>query len=578
MGGGYEPEKAAPPVIPPVEEKKGEAAAPVASAPEERKKRSKALIFAIIALIVILLLLLFRTCSNDEDTRNAEAAAGIAAIAEEGPASSTSIPGSAMEDEESAAVEECDADGEPSITADEASSEAPAEVTASSTTSTSEEATTTSSGTPAGEGSESSDTATSYKAEDEIRESLMLAGIAVSIDSNGSSTLISYPGSISDEEVRAFLDGEMERYGLSESGVGYELTEEGILITYPEGTDLETREDAIRVLSSDLSEYILSSDEEDAEEEEVMDLPLVAVITAGGITSDVESYKHHTTFTIPEGVSAEDASAFFDYEIERYGYEGAVSYEIEDGVLTLGYPGPQDEEFREEAIRQIGIDLHYYLMGEEKPEDEEELQNIYNTINNVTVISREDDAVEEEEEPWKEIGHSLHVFASPYSYSFVDFYNGRDAISGAGIPLSEFGSSYGFSAMLSYDYRITDFLSVGIEAGINEYWTTRSTLQEGTRYHQIPVLANALFHVGGERIGFFAGVNAGVDISSLTSTDGLYFMGGIELGLTWRFAEHWSLFWKAMGEMTVQTHPAERLLDSITYAVQPAFIGISYHI
>lgn len=509
-------------------------------------------------MILILLLLLFRTCSDDGASEGTEdAAAPVAAIAEE---DSVSIS------------EESDADGEPSITADEASSEAPAEGTASSTTITSEEATI-GTGTPAGEGSASSDTATSDKAEDEIRESLMLAGIAVSIDSKDSSTLISYPGSISDEEVRAFLDGEMERYGLSESGVGYELTEEGILITYPEGTDLETREDAIKVLSSDLSEYILSSDEE------VKDLPLVAVITAGSITSDVESYKHHTTFTIPEGVSAEEASAFFDYEIERYGYEGVVSYSIEDGVLSLSYPGPQDEDLREDAIRQIGVDLHYYLAGEEKPEDEEELQSIYNTINNVTVISRAEDAVEEEEEePWKEIGHSLHVFASPYSYSFIDFYNGRDAISSAGIPLSEFGSSYGFSAMLSYDYRVADFFSVGIEAGINEYWTTRSTLKEGTRYHQVPVLANALFHVGTERMGFFAGLNAGVDISSLTSTDGLYFMGGIELGLTWRFAEHWSLLWKAMGEVTVQTHPNERLLDSITYAVQPAFIGVSYHI
>lgn len=201
IGGGYEPEKAAPPVIPPAEEKKEEATSPVASAPEEKKKKSKALIFAIIALILILLLLLFRTCSDDGDINDTEAVAPVAAIAD-------------------TIAEESDADGEPSTTSDEASSDASAEGTASSTTSTSEE-TTIGSGTPAGEGSASSDMATSDKAEDEIRESLMLAGIAVSIDSKDSSTPISYPGSISDEEVRAFLDGEMERYELSESGVGY---------------------------------------------------------------------------------------------------------------------------------------------------------------------------------------------------------------------------------------------------------------------------------------------------------------------------------------------------------------------
>lgn len=64
--------------------------------------------------------------------------------------------------------------------------------------------------------------------------------------------------------MRAFLDEEMARYNLQESGVGYELTDEGILITYPDGTDLETRENAIAILSADLSDYILEAEEESA--------------------------------------------------------------------------------------------------------------------------------------------------------------------------------------------------------------------------------------------------------------------------------------------------------------------------
>lgn len=185
--------------------------------------------------MIVLLLLLFRTCSDDGNSKDSEAVSGVIAVAEEDFAEES------PEDSIETAIEE----SEPS------------------TTLTSEE--TASSGRPAAEGTASSDMATSLEAEeDEMRESLLLAGIAVSIDSSETSTLISYPDSIREEEVRAFLDEEMARYNLQESGVGYELTDEGILITYPDGTDLETRENAIAILSADLSDYILEAEEESA--------------------------------------------------------------------------------------------------------------------------------------------------------------------------------------------------------------------------------------------------------------------------------------------------------------------------
>ena len=313
--GGGAPEVAPAPVAAPAAEEKVE------------KKRSKAFLFIILALIIILLLILFKTCSNDEsetgDALTATTAETVTAITDSG---SEEIPASEKSDEE--------------------------ELSAVSEMATSNE-------------------------EDEIRESLSIAGIAVNIDSKDGSTVISYPEGISDEEVEAFLDDELEKYALV-GIVSYEITEDGVVITYPEDVDEETRAEAIAILTEDLASYVndeekseeitsaqteeestgeeTSSEQVMAEEKEVStedvsekEYPLIAVITAKDISSNVESYADHTAFTIPSSVSESDAAAFFDYEIERYGYEDTVTYEMEDGVLILSYPAPQKEEFREEG-------------------------------------------------------------------------------------------------------------------------------------------------------------------------------------------------------------------------------------
>ena len=139
-----------------------------------------------------------------------------------------------------------------------------------------------------------------------------------------------------------------------------------MVIAYPEDVDEEARAEAIAILTEDLASYVnekevVAEESASVEEKAAEEIyPLIAVITAKDISSNVESYADHTTFTIPSSVSESDAAAFFDYEIERYGYEDTVTYEMEDGVLVLSYPAPQKEEFREEAIRQIGIDHNYW--------------------------------------------------------------------------------------------------------------------------------------------------------------------------------------------------------------------------
>ena len=118
-------------------------------------------------MIIILLLILFKTCSNDEsetgDALTVSSAETVTAITDSG---SEEIPASEKSDEE--------------------------ELSAVSEMATSNE-------------------------EDEIRESLSIAGIAVNIDSKDGSTVISYPEGISDEEVEAF-DYSMPSLVVSASG------------------------------------------------------------------------------------------------------------------------------------------------------------------------------------------------------------------------------------------------------------------------------------------------------------------------------------------------------------------------
>ena len=196
-------------------------------------------------MIIILLLILFKTCSNDEsetgDALTVSSAETVTAITDSG---SEEIPASEKSDEE--------------------------ELSAVSEMATSNE-------------------------EDEIRESLSIAGIAVNIDSKDGSTVISYPEGISDEEVEAFLDDELEKYALV-GIVSYEITEDGVVITYPEDVDEEARAEAIAILTEDLASYV-NEKEEVAEESAVAEekaaeeiYPLIAVITAKDISSDVESY------------------------------------------------------------------------------------------------------------------------------------------------------------------------------------------------------------------------------------------------------------------------------------------------
>ena len=170
------------------------------------------------------------------------------------------------------------------------------------------------------------------------------------------------------------------------------------------------------------------------------------------------------------------------------------------------------------------------------------------------------------EEEWKDIRHTVSVSVSPYGYQYVDFYEGRDVIENAGIPLSEFGSSYGFGIGAAYSWRILPFLSVGAEAGFSGYYPMRTILPPSALYWQIPIAADLTFHIGNGRLSFDAGIFAGADISYLDEILGAYFTAGLNLGLSYRISESFSIFWKIQAGLSPQIK--DDMQTSITYYIR----------
>ena len=377
--------------------------------------------------------------------------------------------------------------------------------------------------------------------DDTILRTISTPGFALTVLSIPNSTTITYPMTVSKSDAVAFIDYEIERYGLEEAGVTYSTAVNGCISVHHGELSPERREEVIDQFERDLLLY-LSAPAEDAEEEETEAAAVVAVIPA-----EAETVEDEAVAVAP----AEDEAV-------------AVASAETESAETEATPVETEETTTEENVSDA-----------ESTVSEETVEST--TEETTVTVVEEEPIAEEEGEEWKEIVHSLSLSVSPYSYSYVDFYNGRDAIAGSGVPFSEFGSRYGFSILLGYEWRIVPAFGIGLEVVFNDYFTQRSTLLDGTMYFQVPVLLRAAYHLDGEHLGFMAGINLGLDVSSLTGTNGGYFMAGIELGLSYRFAEHWSFFWKVLGGLTVQTHPVERLYDSLTYAIQPAHIGISCH-
>lgn len=338
-------------------------------------------------------------------------------------------------------------------------------------------------------------------------------------------------------------------------------------------------------------------------------------------SAEVTSYPDHTEIAYPDIVSADDAAAFLAFSSERNGVD--VPYSAADGVATIIHPYNLSDSERETAIAVLQSDLDAYMASlmaeetaavpavavlpviaaeavpvvEESVAEAEEVPAVLEDSSEETAVEIEEipvisetveealsvlppaiqTGVEEEDDEWKEIKHSFSFSVSPYSFKYVDFYHGRGNTSISGIPASEFMSEYGFGFSLVYTYNIIPYLSVGLETGFYGYDPLRSILSDDAFYMQVPVLATMTGILPIGNVSLFLGGAIGVDFSFLEDVYGYYLMCGVHMGVSWRFAEDWSFFWKAEGTFTYQPKYDDSMYSSKTYALHPVSLGISCH-
>ncbi len=335
-------------------------------------------------------------------------------------------------------------------------------------------------------------------------------------------------------------------------------------------------------------------------------------------SAEVTSYPDHTEIAYPDIVSADDAAAFLAFSSERNGVD--VPYSAADGVATIIHPYNLSDSERETAIAVLQSDLDAYMASlmaektvavpviskmeepveavvEESVAEAEEMPAVIKDSSEETAVEIEEvpvisetveealsvlppaiqTGVEEEDDEWKKIKHSFSFSVSPYSFKYVDFYHGRGNTSISGMPASEFMSEYGFGFSLVYTYNIIPYLSVGLETGFYGYDPLRSILSDDAFYMQVPVLATITGILPIGNVSLFLGGAIGVDFSFLEDVYGYYLMCGVHMGVSWRFAEDWSFFWKAEGTFTYQPKYDDSMYSSKTYALHPVSLGISCH-
>ena len=291
--------------------------------------------------------------------------------------------------------------------------------------------------------------------------------------------------------------------------------------------------------------------------------PLPAVFMVydrNGVSGSIEAADGYGTIVF-NGVSDEEAAAFLEAEAEKYGVTGAA-YSIDGGRAYLTYPEGLSYEDRKGAAETLVNDIPGYA------------ETIAPAIVPIIVEEAEKPvAVASEEEATEEKGiHSVSIGFSPWGYEYYDFYNAPDTDN------DEFRTYTGFGLMLGYEARVLDFLAVGAETGYYGYFPKRSILPEDSYYWSVPVLARAALLIGNEDIDFRVGVHAGAEIAKLNEDMGMYFMFGIDFGFDFHVTEDVSVFWRVSNSMTLQTHPEMEILDSNTYIVHPAKLGVTYHI
>lgn len=414
---------------------------------------------------------------------------------------------------------------------------------------------------------------------------------------------IEYPSFITNDEVVMFCSLEVERYSSIAKDMSYGITEAGILdVRYPMGISHEDRIFALDRLAEDLLSYValLTTDvsaepvlpPEPEPEPKPMSVkttgPLAAPVYVHrvlplwqGASVQIDAYDGYAHAIYPASIQSQDIDEAAAMLFAAYpSYLTDVYYEITTpGRLTVTYPTGLSETELQQYIDVLERELRWYLsyLGREPRTTEE--QPPVATVLPIVPVEQETPVAKVKKSPveWTRPIHNLSLFGSPYGFSFVDFYIGRDAIIHAGVPLTEFMSSYGFGAQLDYQWNFNRYLYAGIGTGFYAYHTQRSILSSGTLYMQIPLQAKFGFHYDWKHVGISVGIGGGIDMARLHEQLGGYFMGTVELGVSYRFSRHWSIQWKAVGGVTLQPKPNDPPYSSNTYVTQPAMLGVMYH-
>lgn len=425
----------------------------------------------------------------------------------------------------------------------------------------------------------------------------------VTLESYDGHAFVSYPAFVTTDEVIGFCAAEAMKYGSMAASVSYAIGQNGrMTIFHPQGISSEDRAYVIDLLAEDLLDYVqgvatpvvseapmpeIPAIEPAVPEElaEPVNVPSIHVHRVISLWGDefavVGAYDGNGVVLYPQYVSSEEIAQAAAMLFSAYPTDlNEVYYEIPNpGRLVVTYPKGLSEDELNGYVDVLESDLRWYLSylagkadepGETAPVKQREPESVPPVVLGV-------EPVVEDPVQWSRPVHSLSISGSPYGFSFVDFYKGRKAIINAGIPMSEFMSSYGFGAQLDYQWNFTEHLYAGVSAGFYGYYTQRSILGVGTLYTQIPVQARFGFHHDWKHVGILFGVGAGVDVASLQKLQGVYFMATVEFGISYRFSEHWSLQWRAIGGLTLQPKPADPMYSSNTYITQPAMLGVVYH-
>lgn len=436
--------------------------------------------------------------------------------------------------------------------------------------------------------------------ESPVTRTVEYLGHVVAVESYDGRASISYPSFITDDGVIDFCSAEAEKYGASAASVSYAIGRNGrMTVFHPQGISSEDRAYVIDLLAEDLLDYVQGVATPVVSEVPMPEIPAIEPAVPEGIAEPaivpsihvhrvislwgdefavIGAYDGNGVVLYPQYVSSEEIVQAAVMLFAAYPTDlNEVYYEIPNpGRLVVTYPKGLSEDELNGYVDVLESELRWYLSylagkddepGETAPVKQAEPEA-------VPPIAPVVEPVVEEPVRWSRPVHSLSISGSPYGFSFVDFYKGRKAIINAGIPMSEFMSSYGFGAQLG---NFTEHLYAGVSAGFYGYYTRRSILGVGTLYTQIPVQVRFGFHHDWKHVGLSCGVGAGVDVASLQKLQGVYFMATVDLGISYRFSEHWSLQWRAIGGLTLQPKPADPTYSSNTYVTQPVMLGVVYH-